>query len=150
MIPDLIELGSPTPWAVLPPGIHPASLEEVRERFANTPHRRRLFQGVAAVAENLWAAGCTEIYIDGSFVTAKPHPDDFDGCWNPKGVSPSAVDPVLLDFTEKRKAQKQKFRGEMFMTIHRAKPAGPLYLDFQQIEKFSGRRKGIVLLLKPE
>jgi hypothetical protein len=45
MIPDLIELGPQSPWAVLPPGIHDATLEEVGLRFATTPHRKWLFDG---------------------------------------------------------------------------------------------------------
>src|SRR3546814_17377035 len=58
MIPDLIDLGSLCPWAVLPPGIHDATLGEVEARFATTPHRQWLFGGFVRVAEALAFAGC--------------------------------------------------------------------------------------------
>jgi len=44
------------------------------------------------------AAGCRTAYVDGSFVTAKEDPEDFDGCWESEGVSLKALDPVLCDF----------------------------------------------------
>src|SRR3546814_2730258 len=108
MIPDLIELASPCPWAVLPPGIHDTSLAEVEARFATTPHRKWLFDGFVRMAQALAAAGCQYVYLDGSFVTAKPHPGDFDGCWDHVGVDPAKLDPVFLDFSKKREAQKAK------------------------------------------
>lgn len=146
MIPSLIDLGPPTPWPVLPPGIHEATLAEIEERFATSPHRRWLFQGFRRVVVALVAAGCREIHLDGSFVTGKPHPEDFDGCWNPIGVSPEKLDPTLLDFGNGREAQKKKFHGEMFMSNFPAAPAGPIFLNFFQIEKFSGSAKGIILI----
>jgi hypothetical protein len=108
MIPELIDLGLPCPWAVLPPGIHDTTLAEVEARFATTPHRKRLFDGFLRMVQALEAAGCRYVYLNGSFVTAKPHPGDYDGCWDHAGVDPSKLDPVLLDFDSKRAAQKSK------------------------------------------
>jgi hypothetical protein len=143
MIPDLIELRSPCPWAVLPPGIHDTTLSEVEARFATTPHRRWLFDGFVRVANVLAKAGCHHVYLDGSFVTAKPHPGDYDGCWDHVGVDPAKLDPVLLDFSNKRAAQKAKYLGEMFIA---GMPNGPdgAFVDFFQIEKSSGQPKGIL------
>ena len=45
-------------------------------------------------------AGCRRAYVDGSFVTAKEVPGDFDGCWEAEDVDPDALDPVLLDFLD--------------------------------------------------
>jgi len=42
MIPELVDIGSP--WKVLPPGIHDATLDEVEGRFATNEHRKRLFE----------------------------------------------------------------------------------------------------------
>lgn len=72
MIPEFIDLGAPTPWPVLPPGIHDASLSEVSVRFATTPHRAWLFGGFIRVVEALTLAGCRDIYLDGSFITGNP------------------------------------------------------------------------------
>jgi hypothetical protein len=143
MIPNLIELGSPCPWAVLPPGVHDTTLAEVEVRFATTPHRKWLFSGVVRVAGALAQAGCQHIYLDGSFVTAKPHPGDFDGCWDHIGVDLASLDPVLLDFTNKRAAQKTKYLGEMFIAGMPNGTDGP-FVDFFQVEKSSGQPKGIL------
>ena len=143
MIPSLVDLGSPTPWPVLPPGIHDATLADVEARFATTPHRRMLFSGFGRVIRALTVAGCQMVYLDGSFVTGKPHPEDFDGCWACAGVNLTLLDPVLLDFDNKREAQKRNFQGEMFIAELPGAP-GISFFDFFQIEKFSGRPKGII------
>ncbi|WP_294300979.1 hypothetical protein [uncultured Sphingomonas sp.] len=141
MIPDLVDLPS-CPWAVLPPGIHDATLAEVEVRFATTPHRRWLFEGFIRVTDALRHVGCRTVYLDGSFVTAKPHPGDYDGCWDHVGVDFSRLDPVLLDFDNKRAAQKAKYLGEMFIAALSSGVAP--FLDFFQVEKFSGAAKGIL------
>jgi hypothetical protein len=143
MIPPLIDLGPPAPWPVLPPGIHDASIDEIEVRFATTPHRRWLFEGFLRVARALADVGCSTLYLDGSFVTAKPHPDDYDGCWDHIGVDLALLDPILLTFDKKRAAQKAKYLGELFVA---GTPSGlgATFLDFFQIEKFSGLAKGIL------
>ena len=143
MIPPLIDLGSPSPWPVLPPGIHDATLVEIEAAFATTPHRRALFEGFGRVVVALERAGCKTAYLDGSFATGKPHPLDFDGCWELAGVDPAKLDPVLLRFEKKREAQKLKFSGEMFIAEWPGAP-GLTFLDLFQREKFSGRPKGIL------
>jgi hypothetical protein len=116
MIPALVEAEG-LPYGILPPGIHKADLREVAKRFACNDRRIWLFEGILAVAEALRAAGCKTMYLDGSFVTGKEHPDDFDGCWDPVEVIGTLLDPVLLDFSNKRVAQKLKYRGEMFKAV---------------------------------
>lgn len=112
-------------------------------RFATTPHRRWLFEGFRRVAQALADAGCSTVYLDGSFVTAKPHPDDYDGCWDHLGVDLAMLDPILLTFDNKRAAQKAKYRGEMFIA-GTPDGLGGTFLDFFQVEKFSGLAKGIL------
>src|SRR5258708_6051261 len=107
MIPSFVNARG-VPYGILPPGIHRADLEEVAKRFARTDHRAWLFEGVIAVAEALRSAGCMRMYLDGSFVTAKERPNDYDGCWDPTRVNPKQLDPVLLDFSNGRAAQKLK------------------------------------------
>lgn len=141
MIPDFINVGALAPWPVLPPGIHHATLEEVEARFATTPHRAWLFGGFVRVVEALRRANCSTIFLDGSFVTAKPRPGDFDGLWDLNGVDPNALDPVLLDFDNTRAAQKAKYFGEMFLM---QLPHQRGLLPFFQKEKFSDAPKGIV------
>jgi hypothetical protein len=143
MIPHLITLGAPTPWPVLPPGIHDASMVEIQARFATTPHRSKLFGGFERAATALRVAGCQTIYLNGSFVTDSPIPGDFDGCWEIAEVDPTLLDPVLLNFENMRMAQKQKYHGEMF--IASLPGMGSLsFLQLFQREKYSGRPKGIL------
>ena len=92
----------------LPPGIHFSSWDEFAQRYGTTDHRKRLLEGLAAALSSLKQAGCRTAYIDGSFITTKEVPDDFDGCWDPTGVDDTLLDPVLLDFDNKRAAQDRK------------------------------------------
>lgn len=144
MLPDFVNVSALAPWPVLPPGIHDATLAEVASRFATSPHRTRLFGGFSRAVEALTRAGCSTIFLDGSFITAKPHPGDFDGLWDLDGVDPDKLDPVLLDFANMRAAQKAKYFGEMFLV---QLPHQPGLLPFFQKEKFSDVAKGIVRIL---
>ncbi len=65
----------------LPPGIHVVTWNELVARFGTTPHRQMLLDGLRAALLSLKDSGCRRVYIDGSFVTAKEEPGDFDGCW---------------------------------------------------------------------
>lgn len=144
MIPCLDNLGS-SPWKVLPPGIHVASLAEIEIVFATNPHRRQLFSGLEVAAESLANAGCLFLYLDGSYVTGKPKPGDYDACWDPAGVNPTLLDPVFLDFSNKRQKQKDKYGGEFFPFGAQA-ATGITFIDFFQTDRFTGLRKGIVLV----
>ena len=68
-------------------GIHLATWGEVTTRFGNTPWRRQLLYGLGMAINSLRRAGCRTVYIDGSFVTSKEIPNDFDACWE-EGVVP--------------------------------------------------------------
>lgn len=143
MIPHLVDVGSHAPWPVLPPGVHVASKSEIDNAFATTPHRKALFGGFVRLVGSLKAAGCSRLYLDGSFVTAKPHPSDFDAIWDYVGVDLSLVDLVLFDFTNDRAAQKAKYLGEAFPTSFWGVKGVPI-LDYFQLEKHSGKAKGIL------
>lgn len=128
---------------MLPPGIHDATLLQVDDRFATNSHRKHLFDGFRRAAEALRAAGCATVYLDGSFVTDKPTPADFDACWDDSGLDVNQLDKVLLDFTNKRQAQKKKYLGELF-PARNAAASGIAFLDFFQADRHTGKRKGIL------
>ncbi len=130
----------------LPPGVHEASWPEFAERFGGIPRRRLLLAGLKAAVLNLQGAGCPLVYVDGSFVTSKPEPGDFDACWSVSGVRPELLDPVLLDFSDGRAAQKAKFRGELFPAELPEGLSGRTFLEFFQTDKETGLSKGIVAL----
>jgi hypothetical protein len=143
MIPSLVSVAADAPWPVLPPGIHDASLSEVASAFATTPYRQWLFDGFIRAAGAFRLAGCKRLYLDGSFTTGKAHPEDYDGCWDHDGIDFALLDSVLLDFANKRANQKRKYLGEMFPALSPSGASGT-FLDFFQIEKFSGAPKGII------
>jgi hypothetical protein len=141
MIPNPVDIGSI--WKVLPAGMHDATLEEVKDRFATNDHRRALFQGLVQGIDSLRQAGCLTVFVDGSFITEKPIPGDFDACWDPTNVDPDKLDPILLDFSEMRKRQKEKYRGEFFPATVNADGERD-FAEYFQIDKHTGNQKGIV------
>lgn len=133
----------------LPPGIHEATWNKFLARYGYTPHRLALLAGLRAALDALRVAGCRRVYINGSFVSAKEAPDDFDGCWEVTGVDIDLLDriePVLLTFERRRAAQKAKFGGEMFPAEGSADPFGTRFLEFFQRDKNTGEPKAIVAI----
>lgn len=134
------------PGGNLQPGIHWATWDEFVTRFGANEHRRRLLAGLRLALSDLKAAGCRTVYVDGSFVTTKPIPGDFDACWDSTGVDPRRLDPALRTFDPGRATQKAKYHGELFRAQSVADSAGSPFLSFFQSDKQTGEPKGIVAL----
>lgn len=133
-----------TAHGLLPEGVHPATLEEVRERFGGNERREQLLTGLIEALRLLRAAGCRRVYINGSFVTAKELPNDIDACWDTEGVDADALDPVFFEFEDGRAAQKARFGAEFFPAQVPEGITGRVFLDFFQVDKQTGEPKGIV------
>lgn len=129
----------------LPPGVHDASWEELVTAFGSNDRRSALLRGLREALESLGRAGCERAYVDGSFVTAKDTPEDFDGCWEIVGVDPELLDPELLQFDNHRAAQKARYGGELFPADAAAEPGGTAFREFFQRDR-EGQPKGIVAL----
>lgn len=140
MIPDF-NLGG-----TLPPGIHFCTMHEFVTRFGINDHRCRLIRGLERALDELRNAGCGRVFVDGSFVTDKEIPNDYDACWDVQGVRSQELDPVFLDFTNGRLAQKIKYLGEFFPAQMIEGGSGERFLEFFQIDKRTGDSKGIVVL----
>ena len=135
------------PTGLLPPGIHQADTwQEFADRFGHTSHRQKLLLGMKSALLSLKNAGCKQVYVDGSFVTVKEHPNDFDICWDIEGVNPNLLNPLLLKLDDGRSAQKVKYLGELFPAQVKEKGSGQTFLNFFQIDKATGGSKGIVVL----
>ncbi len=128
----------------LPEGEHAASWEEIVDRFGWTPRRRQLLDGLADAIDLLGAAGCQRVWLNGSFVTAKDEPADFDACWDTDGVDLDALDSVFFDFADGRVNQKARFGGELFPNVVES-GSGLVFTDFFKNER-DGGHKGIVVL----
>ena len=86
------ELPGFTSEGVLPPGDYALTLEQLRASMLvlgpghprdhpawDAAWRHRLVENLGVMVAQLWAVGIDEVYIDGSFVEDKDHPNDIDG-----------------------------------------------------------------------
>lgn len=128
----------------LPDGEYEVQWQEVVERFGWNLRRRQLLDGLADAIELLAAAGCRRLWLNGSFVTAKEEPGDFDACWDTTDVDLDALDPVLLDVSAGRAAQKARFGGELLPNVKEA-GSGLVFAEFFRNERDTCR-KGIVVV----
>jgi hypothetical protein len=137
------------PWlgnGLLPPGIHEATFNEARARFAFNARRDQLYGGFVAGCAVLVKFGCTRMYLDGSFVTDKPDPGDFDACWERNGVDETKLDAVFFDFAFGREEQKRRFGGEFFPADMREATTRRSFLELFQIDRSTDAAKGLVLI----
>lgn len=141
VIPEFDENGN------LPPGIHFCEWEEFKERFGTNLTRQRMINGLELAMTQLKAAGCRTIYIDGSFVTSKLTPGDFDACWEPGDVDYDYLrknTPRLLNHLD-RSAQKSKYKGEIFRSDQPVGDYGLASLEFFQRDR-QLNQKGIIAI----
>lgn len=139
MIPEFDERGN------LPPGIHHATWTEIVTRYATSTHRRDLLDGLLDALRSIKTAGCFTAYLDGSFVTTKTNPYDFDACWESGATDLDRLDSELRDFSNRRAAQKARYGGEFFPAEWPAQADGTTYLDYFQRDH-KGRAKGILAI----
>lgn len=62
----------------LPPGIHPCSFQQFAEKYDFNQRRRRYLRLFGNFLDELKARGVVEVFVGGSFVTAKALPSDID------------------------------------------------------------------------
>jgi hypothetical protein len=104
----------------LPPGVHLASWPELVARFGTNPRRKQLLEGLETALDVLRAAGCTRVYLDGSFVTQKTLPGDYDLAWEPVDVDVALLrrlDPVFGISTQDARRRR---RSTAANSSHRA------------------------------
>lgn len=126
------------------PGIYWARWDEVYNRFSTNDHRRGLLAGLKNALRALKRAKVSTIYLNGSFVTAKEQPNDYDVAWEMEGFDVRKLDPIFYDFDDDRAAQKRKFGGEFFPV--RVDEPGRNFLTTFQNDKITWRPKGIVAI----
>jgi hypothetical protein len=131
----------------LPPGIHHANWADFWQRYGTNTKRLALLGGLRMALVNLSGAGCIRAYIDGSFVSSKEFPGDYDGCWDPEGVDPDLLDPILLKFDDHRFAMKVKFGGELFPSTMNEGRTNSSFLEYFQRDTKADSEKGIVEIL---
>jgi len=129
----------------LPKGIYVMTIEEFEFKFGYNDYRKKLIEGLKKGMLHLKDCGCKTIFVDGSFVTTKELPGDFDACWDANGVDIAKLKNhygTILDFTDERKNQKSMYFGEFFPAQVPA-DGYMLYIHFFQKDK-DNNPKGIV------
>jgi hypothetical protein len=130
------------------PGVHEAMWADVLTRFGYTPHRLALLAGLKLALDNLRAAGCRRVYIDGSFVTAKEAPHDFDACCllGSSGRERRVARPGVAGLLPEASGTKGEVRWELFIAHQIADPrTGRRFVEFFQHDRLNNP-KGIVAL----
>lgn len=138
MLPDFVD-------EALPPGVHAASWAEVEERFGWNARRRELLIGLRRALQDLAAVGCTRAWLDGSFVTTKELPGDFDLCWDMGGVDYDRLARALSDLDPPRALQQATYGGDVLPNVVEGSSGQP-FLEFFQEDAETGRRRGVVEL----
>lgn len=137
MIPELTREG------LLPRGVHETTLEEVRHRFGvGNPLRSRLMKGLEAVAALARKLGVREIYLDGSFVTDKRDPGD----WDAVVVAPvetNCASREVLRLVDRPRV-KREFGGDLFLILEDDGELLNHYVNGVFVKDHLGRAKGIV------
>lgn len=138
MIPELRGDG------LLPEGEHGCSWHEVVERYGGNPRRRSLLNGLRRLLDELRRCGCIVVWLDGSFVSDKQFPNDYDLCWELDSVKIEDLDPVLLEFSERgKRAMLKKYGGDIRPASASPREAVSVYREFFQLDR-DGKRKGIL------
>lgn len=134
----------------LVPGVHSLNWGTFVDEYGYNPHRLELISGFKLAIEHLKTVGCKTVYIDGSFVTKKEFPNDYDACWEHAEVDLQKLEdeyPLFFDFEDGRANQKGYYKGELMPARVQAKTTDPptYYLDFFQLDR-EDNKKGIICL----
>lgn len=133
----------------LPDGIHPMTIPVVSAAFGWNSHRRELVTAMAAAFADLKAFGCDTVWLDGSFVTDKPEPGDYDAVFEHRTMDLAAARialPELFDRSPHRPAMKARFKGDLLPNVVEL-ASNRLFIDFfQQDKEHPGHTKGIVTI----
>lgn len=134
----------------LAPGIYSLSWSEISNELGWNVYRKTLIDGLKNGLIALKNCGCKMAYIDGSFVSQKARPGDFDVCYEESGMDFAKLkkdyEPLTI-FANMRELQKTIYKGEFF----RANDLADLLTGvnfrtfFQQIKySFPVEYKGII------
>ena len=114
------------------------------DRFGWNATRRRQLDGLVEALALLAEAGCRRVWLNGSFVTAKDEPGDFDAVWDPDGVDTDRLDQIFFDLAAGRQEQKRRFFGELFPDWTES-GSGLRFAEFFRRDRVHGF-KGIVVI----
>jgi hypothetical protein len=135
--------------AFLPQGVHECTVEEISERFAQfqeSDRRIRLFAKLQSfIAEARKTRFVVELIIDGSYVTAKPKPNDVDLIVVLAMAHDFSADlrPFEYKIVSKRRV-RETYRFDILVAVEGSRACAEYTEFFQQIRGQPERRKGIL------
>lgn len=130
----------------LPPGVHKATLGELRDKLGWGRRRKNLIDGLEMALRLMANCGIERVYLDGSFVTDKDRPGDIDGCYDPpSGANLGAMYPIWPWTPANRAMSKTMFGIELAPSRFPATRSGEPYISFFQSDE-SGNPRGVVLI----
>jgi hypothetical protein len=135
----------------LTPGVHPMNWDDFVDEFGYTNHRKMLIDGMKKAINALKKCSCERLYIDGSFVTKKLVPKDWDGCYDEAGMHMQKLRKefaIFYNISPPRQEQKDIFKGEVLpasLEIRFPLPEKTI-IDCFQLDINDDSSKGIVQL----
>jgi hypothetical protein len=130
----------------LPPGIHRATLQGLRNRLGWGRKRKELLDGLERALRIMESCGVERVYIDGGFVTDKPRPKDIDVCYDaPEHADFAAMYPIYPTNSHTRSITINDFGAEFFPSDMVEGASGQPFLDFFRTDK-AGRPRGVILI----
>jgi hypothetical protein len=76
------------------------SYEELIHHFGINPHRLKQLENAMQFFRIFSSCGCQTVFIDGSFVSRKPYPEDIDLCFDTTGIDADKLEeefPAFFD-----------------------------------------------------
>lgn len=134
---------------LLPPGIHAATLDEIRHRFGSfqsSDQRPRLFARLEELADAMRNCGLFgSVLIDGSFVTGKPAPNDIDliAVLNP-GHDFERDLPITEYALVSRVMLFRRFRFDVIIAEHGSAVYETYVEFFSLVRELPGLKKGLL------
>ena len=132
---------------MLPDGLHPTTLEEMRAILGFTARRRQLIDGLEAYAQ-AWGNALEAMIVDGSFATRKPEPEDIDIILvpRPESLVSGAIVALARTLSFDRAHTKAEYGCEGFLVTGSVDLQG--WLEFFKHDRL-GNIRGLLLLRVP-
>ena len=131
----------------LKPGIHELTWDEFEQMYSIDEVRIEFIARMKELIKMLKEAGCKKIYINGSFITKKKRPGDYDLLWEDGDhIDYDKLDPIIRYPWNHEEGRKKKFKGDIYPAgIIASQVPSQTFLEFFQKTR-DGREKGIIMI----
>jgi len=137
---------------LLPEGLHLCSLDELQERFGQfqiSARRPTLFRKFTELVHEIRATGLvTWLVVDGSFVTAKPEPEDVDLILVLSETHNFAAELRPFEYNVlSRKRVRRRYNFDVLIAREHSVELQEYLAFFQQVRGETEFRKGLLKVL---